>query len=81
MNLETSIQAMTGYRYPVSMFAPPISQVYKVCPHCKRAAIPVSVRCDSHQFIGDWQCAEHGSVVPMNSAVVNNTVYKTIDWS
>ena len=38
--------------------------IHTVCPHCKR---PVAVLPGQRSAI----CAEHGSVVPMRSAVVN----------
>ncbi len=41
--------------------------VHTVCPHCKR---PVLARPDQPRAL----CAEHGSVVPMRSAIVNPPV-------
>ncbi|MDS4040904.1 MAG: hypothetical protein RKP20_06990 [Candidatus Competibacter sp.] len=38
--------------------------VHTVCPHCKR---PVAVLPGQRNAL----CAEHGSVVPMRSAIVN----------
>jgi len=38
--------------------------VHTVCPHCKR---PVAARPEQPRA----ECPEHGSVVPMRSAIVN----------
>ena len=56
-------------------FPPPLEQSYTVCPRCKREVMPYFVRCGSHVWPGDWQCTEHGSVIPMRSAVVNTHSY------
>lgn len=51
----------------------------EVCPHCKR-------RVTTHRFrTGDFineahACIEHGNVIPMRSAVVNEHPYNP-DWS
>lgn len=81
ISLEVTIERMTGIRLmPVPCEYPEVPQTYIVCPHCKRAVIPHFCKCDGHVFPADWQCHEHGSVIPMNSAVVNGRPY-TPDWS
>jgi uncharacterized radical SAM superfamily Fe-S cluster-containing enzyme len=64
----------------MTAYPPLLTQSYTVCPHCKRAAIPHFVKCDGHVFPADWQCPEHGAVVPVTSAVVNRYPYAP-DWS
>ncbi|MFZ1643374.1 MAG: hypothetical protein WAV07_18470 [Candidatus Contendobacter sp.] len=46
------------------------TQVHTVCPHCKRS---VTARPDQPRA----QCPEHGPVVPMRSAIVNQPLPST----
>lgn len=64
----------------IPAYPPEIQQAFTVCPHCKRAVIPLFINCDGSVFPGDWQCHEHGSVVPIKSAVINGRPYIP-DWS
>lgn len=81
LSMELLIERLTGTPLaPPRQDYPEVQQVYKVCPHCKRAAIPFFNKCGDHVFPGDWQCHEHGSVIPMNSAAVNGKPYEP-DWS
>jgi len=39
--------------------------IHTVCPHCKRPVVALREVRNAH-------CAEHGSIVPMRSAIVNS---------
>ncbi|MBE2295681.1 MAG: hypothetical protein IAF00_12055 [Phycisphaerales bacterium] len=41
-----------------------LRQIHTVCPHCKRPVVAIHEQPHAH-------CAEHGSIVPMRSAVAN----------
>lgn len=78
VSLELSIERMTAIslRPPPQNYPPPREESFMVCPKCQREVTPVFVQCDGHVFPGDGQCVEHGSVIPMNSAVVHTHPYQ-----
>ena len=49
----------------------PRAQPRDVCPHCKRPFTIYDFATKDGQVIETYHCAEHGDVVPIRSAIVN----------